>query len=445
MTVDIGGWLRANAALLRTLDPQDDDFRDLEPLRALVGDARVVAIGEAGHRVHEFYQIRHRLTRFLVQELGFTALVMESGFPEGIAVDGWVMGGPGDLDDLLRTGFTYNMGRCAEVRDQLNWMRRFNATAERPVRFYGMDPSDSSASAAPAIVPVVSYLDVVDPAYAAHLRERLVPMFGYLPSDRTGFAWAAPALQAYMAMEAPFRYELTARIGALVARMQAQRLVYLARSGPEAYEWAYRCAVIARQTDAFLQVFALGDERTPGGVNIRDAAMAESVEWILGREDRIVVAAANGHVQRWPFSAPPIINNELTMLGQHLADRLGDQMVVIATSFGGGELFLHQPGPDSPPGHTHFFRAEMPPLDPDSLDELLATCGMPAYLLDLRTVPRTGPVADRFAAVTCTMTGPQATPVNPLAAFDAVVYVDAVTPWRHLLPQPYEPDPRPRA
>jgi len=255
--------------------------------------------------------------------------------------------------------------------------------------------------------------------------------------------WAAAALHAYMAAEPAVRYEMTARIGAMAARMHAQRLVYRAQGDPESYELAYRCAIIARQTDAFLQVFALGEERTPGGVNIRDAAMAESVEWILKREDRIVVAAANGHVQRWPFSAPPIINHELTTLGEHLAARLGEELVVIATGFGGGELFLHQPGPDSPPGHTNLFRAEMPPLDPDSLDELLATCGMPRYLLDLRQVPQAGPVADRFRAVTCAMTGPQATPVNPLAAFDAVVYVDAVTPWHHLLDQDYGPDPRP--
>ena len=152
MDGDVGGWLRANASLLRTLDP-DDDFSDLEPLRAVVGDARVVAIGEAGHRVHEFYQIRHRLARFLMVELGFTALVMESGFPEGIAVNDWINGGPGELDDLLRSGFTYNMGRCAEVRDQLAWMRDINATAARRIRFYGMDPSDSSASAAAASMP----------------------------------------------------------------------------------------------------------------------------------------------------------------------------------------------------------------------------------------------------------------------------------------------------
>jgi erythromycin esterase len=217
--------------------------------------------------------------------------------------------------------------------------------------------------------------------------------------------------------------------------MQAMRLVYSARSGIEAYERAYRCAATARHTDAFLQIFALGEERTPGGVNIRDAAMAENVEWILGREERIVIGAANGHVQRWPFTAPPVVNDPLTMLGEHLAARLGSGLVVIASAFGGGELFLHRPKPDGPAGYTETFTEELRLLAPDSLDELLATAGMPAYLLDLRAVPADGPVAERFRAVGGIMTGGQATPVDPMAAFDAVVYVDEVTPWHHSLDQ----------
>ena len=41
---------------------------------------------------------------------------------------------------------------------------------------------------------------------------------------------------------------------------------------------------------------------------IRDSAMADNVEWILDREERIVIGAANGHLQRWPYRVPPIIN-----------------------------------------------------------------------------------------------------------------------------------------
>lgn len=413
-------WLRANANQLGT-DP--DDLRDLEPLREIVGDARVVAIGENTHRIHEFYAIRHRVTRFLVAELGFSAYVMESGFPEGLRVEEWVRHGTGDLDELLDHGITYHMGRCAEMRAHLRWLR-----AREGVRFYGMDVPDSAASARPAVEACLSFLDDADPAYAAATRARLLPLFAYLPTDRTGLAWSAPALHAYLALDADVRNELTARINELAERLHAQRVVHTGRTSADRVAVAGQCAVTARHTDAFLQAMASASERTYAGVNVRDLAMAENVEWILDREERIVVAGANGHLQRWPFEVPGLTSG-MTTLGEHLAASLGERMVVVGSAVGGGELFLHRPIPGGPPGHTETFTQDLGALDAGSLDALLATAGLPHYLLDLRRVPGSGPVADRFAAVTTTMTGMQPTPVNPLAAFDAVIYTERVTPW----------------
>jgi erythromycin esterase len=431
VTDEIAAWLRANLHRLRTTEPDDrDDFCDLAPLRDIVGDARVVAIGESTHRIHEFSALRHRLTRFLVRELGFTAFAMESGLPEGRAVDEWVCGGPGDLDALLRNGITFQMGRCAEMRAHLTWMRAHNAAHERPVRFYGMDVSDSAASPRPAVLACLELLDDVDPYYAEAVRTRLLPLFGYLPADRTGLAWPAPALQAYLALEPAVRHEITARIGELSERMAAMRVGYAAAAARERVDLALRCAATARHTDAFLAAMAAGAERTYPGANVRDLAIAENVEWILGREDRIVLAAANGHVQRAPFHAPPIVNDPLTMAGQHLAAALGEDMVVIGTAFGGGRLWLHRTAHGLPPGHTEVFtQATGPFTDRGVLDGLLASAGIPLGLLDLRAVPATGPVADAFAAVGSIMEGSVARPLDPIAAFDAVVFVGEVSPW----------------
>ncbi|GAB3399512.1 erythromycin esterase family protein [Flindersiella endophytica] len=427
----VGEWLCGNAHRLRTLDPADDDFSDLEPLRDIVGDARVVSIGESTHRVHEFYQLRHRMIRFLVRELGFTAHVMESGFPEGLAVDNYVVNGVGDLDSLLYKGLTYHMGKCEEMREQLLWMRGHNASHQRKVRFYGMDVPGSSATVVPAIEAALTFLDDVDPAYAEAVRARLLPLFDYLPSDRSGLAWAAPAIQAYQALDAACRHELTARIGELTERLQAMRVVYASRAGsPERADVAFRCAATGRHLDAFLAAAAAGTERTYEGANLRDIAMADNVEWILGREDRIVVTAANGHVQRWPFRVPPYVPNELTMLGEHLAASIGERMVVIATTFGGGSLWVHRPIPGGAPGHTESSVEDLGRLnEPGSLDALLAESGMPLLLVPLRDLPVKGAVAERFAEVDSILTGPHRQPVDPLVAFDAVLHIDQVTPW----------------
>jgi erythromycin esterase len=420
----IAEWLEGNVHRLRV----DGDFSDLEPLRDIVGDARVVSIGESTHRVHEFYEVRHRLTRFLVAELGFTAFVMESGFPEGRAVDDWVLGGPGEPP---LHSITYHMGECQEMRDHLEWMRAYNATHERQVRFYGMDVPDSSASAKPAVEACLAFLDEVDPAYAEAVRASLLPLFDYLPADRTGLAWPAPTLHAYLALEPAVRHELTARIGELAERLLAMRVVYADA------DFACQCAITARHMDAFLNAMAAGAHRTYRGANLRDLSMADNVEWILQREDRIVLAAANGHVQRWPFRVPPFVNDELTMAGQHLAHSLGDQMVVIATTYGGGTLWLHRADPDGPPGHTTPFVETVGPFaEPDNLDTLLSGTGIPLGLLNLRDLPARGPVADQFAKITSIMNGPHPQPINPTVAFDAVIHIDTVTPWHTFIDTP---------
>ncbi|NYH78515.1 erythromycin esterase-like protein [Actinopolyspora biskrensis] len=79
---------------LRTLDPDADDA-DLEVLREVVGRARVVFLGESAHFTAEFNRIRDRVLRFLVRRMGFSALVLESGLPEGLAVGRWVRGRAG--------------------------------------------------------------------------------------------------------------------------------------------------------------------------------------------------------------------------------------------------------------------------------------------------------------------------------------------------------------
>ncbi len=100
---------------LRTLDPSGA-LDDLGWLDRAIGGARVVAIGESVHYNREFFQLRHRLTRYLAERHGFSAYAMESGFAEGWLADNWVRGGEDELGQVMANGMTSLMGLWTQVR-----------------------------------------------------------------------------------------------------------------------------------------------------------------------------------------------------------------------------------------------------------------------------------------------------------------------------------------
>lgn len=426
----LADYLDRHANRLTTLDPDADDDSDLEPLLDIVGDARVVALGESMHRIHEFYLVRHRIFRFLERRAGFTALVLESGFPEGLLLDRWVgEGGARSIRDLLGRGVTYHFGKCQEMLDQAAWMRG-RALVGAPVHFYGMDVPDSASSALPGVLAALDVLDEADPNYAAWLRDHVLALFGYLPSDRSGLAQAATAIHAYLGLADATRFELTARIGDLVARMRALRVDYAARLGDvRRVDAGIRAAESARDVDAFLAAMTAGPTRTWPPANIRDAAIADTVGWILEREQRIVVAAANGHVQKVPYVAPPFVASPMATMGQHLADRFGDDLVVVGSAYGGGEAWLHRPGPDDPPGHSTPFVEDVGSNEPTSLDAALGASAIGGdFYVDLRQAD--GAAAAALDATAGTHNGPHIQPADARRAFDAVVYIDRISPWQ---------------
>ena len=76
--------LRSTAHLLT------DSARDYDPLLNLIGEARVVLLGEASHGTHEFYHNRAQITQRLIKEKGFSAVAVEGDWPDAYRVNRYV-------------------------------------------------------------------------------------------------------------------------------------------------------------------------------------------------------------------------------------------------------------------------------------------------------------------------------------------------------------------
>lgn len=422
---------------LTGLDPATPD-EDLEPLVGLIGDAAIVAIGESAHFTHEYYRLRDRLTRFLIERVGFTAVAMESGFPEGNGVDTWIRGGSGSVADVQATGITYSLGRCREMHDFLTWLRAHNRTASPPARFYGIDVPGSMGSLTPALDPLLRYLQRTDPSCAAGMARSRALAAGFeggggelMPVDS--------AREAYANLPVEQRDSLTAALAGLQLRMEAQRLSYIGRSGEEEYDLARRHLRSAIWGDSVLRQSTAPADGDPGPANLRDAAMADTVEWIMKRETRIVLLAHNAHIQRTPFSPPGLpATRDTTTLGQHLADRHGAGYLAIGTTCPEGTIATYPLSGSRPAARSELVAKDLPPAGTDLVDGLLATVRAGPYLLDVR-----------HAAAAFLDTAPRMRvreyevdlPVR--AAFDLIAHIPRVSPWQasspDLLPR-REPD-----
>jgi erythromycin esterase len=326
---------------LATIDP-GAALDDLEPLADVFRAARVIAIGENAHLVREFYQWRHRLLRFLAERCGFTVFAMESGFSEGLPVDAWVRGGPGDLRELAERGITYRMGRCREMRDHLAWMRDHNRVAPAALRFFGLDLPGSTASALPALDSIGRYLETVD-ADAVPLVGRLVAQVGKFAGEHP-----LPAYSAYAALGPAERDAITARLAELAGRFDALAVDYCRRGGAEAYRVARHELRLAGLLDLTMRGYA-GDTPDPRVVT-RDRGLAETVFWLLDRfgpDTKIVLGAHNSHLQRTPFATPAFA---LSTMGHHLAHRLGGDYLAVGVTCAAGRTTTRRADPDAPGG-----------------------------------------------------------------------------------------------
>ncbi len=133
----VAEWVRSTAIQLQTVEA-GHGFADLQPLKRVVGNARIVSLGEATHGTREFFQLKHRLLEFLATEMGFTIFSIEANLPEAYRLNDYVLRGVGDPRQLLR-GMYFWTWDTEEVLDMILWMRAFNASGRGRVQFTGFD------------------------------------------------------------------------------------------------------------------------------------------------------------------------------------------------------------------------------------------------------------------------------------------------------------------
>lgn len=161
----VTAWVRTHAIPLTTVEA-NNGFNDLQPLKSLIGNARIVSLGEATHGSREIFQLKHRMVEFLASEMGFTIFSIEANMPEAYRLNDYVLNGTGDPAQLLR-GMYFWTWDTEEVLTMIKWMRAFNQSGKGRIEFTGFDMQTPTV----ALDLARQFLAGNDPAYLAAFAE----------------------------------------------------------------------------------------------------------------------------------------------------------------------------------------------------------------------------------------------------------------------------------
>jgi erythromycin esterase-like protein len=268
---------------------------DFDPVLRLVGNARLVLLGEASHGTHEFYRIRAEITKRLIREKGFTSVAVEADWPDAYRVNRYVRGRSADDDaEEALSGFRRFpqwMWRNADVLDFVGWLRAHNDAlpSDRHTGFYGLDLYALHSS----IEAVLAYLRIVDPGAAARAQARYA-CFDHFGPDPQAYGYAT-SLGLGPSCEAAVVAELTD-----LRRSAAEYAQRDGRVDPDDFFYAEQNARLVRNAERYYR--AMFGEHAESW-NLRDRHMAEALEALVRfnedrrhRPEKVVVWAHNSHL-----------------------------------------------------------------------------------------------------------------------------------------------------
>ncbi len=289
------------------------DDVNLDNLMERIGDSRIVLLGEASHGSAEFYEMRARITKELIEKKGFTVIAAEADWPDAAHVNNYIHGKEPNalLQNQPFSRFPTWMWANHSVLEFTHWLKAHNdmigSSAEK-VGFYGLDLYSVYSS----MEAVLQYLEKVDPATAEVARIR----YGCL------MPWADD-LSLYSRAIITNQYrECEREVLIILQNLLQKQMEYSLADGEKFFNAAQNAKLVANAERYYRTMYYAGSNSW----NQRDQHMFETLQDVLkfrGPESKAVIWAHNSHIgdaSATQMSASGEIN-----LGQLVRQKYGDK------------------------------------------------------------------------------------------------------------------------
>ncbi|HET6892029.1 MAG TPA: erythromycin esterase family protein [Pyrinomonadaceae bacterium] len=368
-------WLSHNAIQINSIDPTiaNDDFADLKPLKAAIGNTRIVVLGEQSHGDGATFLAKARLVKFLHERMGFDVLAWEGGLFNCHDMDGAVRDPTVPIDEAMRRGLYPIWAMSAQVRPVFEYARAVAAT-DRPLEMIGFDHQFSgTGSITRWRDTLIGFIDKVDRTILPDgLRSSLL-------NDPRNIVFKPDSKAADIRLVAE--------------KWKALPEVFdKARAKLESTHGAREVALMRRTVDdALLSLEGLArfrdakGEFRPADNNLRDQRMGENLVWLANeryKNRRIIVWAAAFHTLHEPSSiklgpdASFSYDGVITM-GQVAGKALKNAIYTIGFTAAEGKAGTVTGGPT----------LDLKPPADGSFEDLCLAVGHRFLFVNLRTLP----------------------------------------------------------
>lgn len=330
-------WLRENAVPIRSIDPEDEDFSDLEFLSEELRGARMVLLGEGDHGGGSDLKAQTRLTKFLHQKMGFDVLAFEAGLFATAAAWRALHTDMNPREAFLKGVFGI-LGRSEEVGPLIDYVAA-STRSDHPLELAGFDSQFTGTSPESVLTELREFLrqhGIESPFTDENstpnrvLSGILEGRFAGRQEDLPNLADQAQSIQ-----------------GLQVTAAQLER----GEPSRERAFWAQVLRSAAVQIGLSLDDLRGSREKNSYGGSAsygrgRDRQMAANLIWLADahyRGRKIIVWAHTSHIMRNPHHTTFGREQGFTM-GHGLEEALGRETFAIAfTSYTGTTHWLTQP------------------------------------------------------------------------------------------------------
>ncbi|MCW9707258.1 erythromycin esterase family protein [Fodinibius salsisoli] len=256
--------------------PPGSEAHGLKGLSEVVGNARLVALGENSHGSSSIYELKLRIIKHLVEQEGFSVFALEMPAVEAEYINDYVKYGRGNIDQVLLK-LTYPSWQTQEVIDIIQWIKKYNSQHENKIEFRGYDMQNGWS----ALGAVKNFATSNDSVLLSKLE---IISTLYEKSLNAG----QPEASLLKKSDEVVHYLKTKSYGSLsIAKVQT----------------------IRHYMDIFVQslAFHFGLEHAKS----RDEYMAENIQWIVENSpdtSRIIISADNTHITESGSKAGAFLN-----------------------------------------------------------------------------------------------------------------------------------------